>query len=65
MNAITPERFAPADVVRFLATGLPEVNTGDLPTHVASANAGPHSSPILRGAAYIAALDGDPWRSRS
>jgi hypothetical protein len=65
MNATALERSAPADVLRFLATGLPQVVTDDTPTQVARANAGPRPSPILRGAAYIAALDGDPWRPRS
>jgi hypothetical protein len=64
MNAMARERFSPADVLRFVETDLPEIGVGDVLERVHDATARPHASPILRGAAYIAALEGDPWRSQ-
>ena len=41
---------------------LPELPRGDVLMRVHCPKVSPHASPILRGAAYLAALKGDPWR---
>ncbi len=52
---------SPADVLRFVETDVPVIGPRDaLKVHCATVS--PHVSPTLRGAAYIAALKGDPWR---
>jgi hypothetical protein len=62
MDIGAQERLGPADVLRFAETHLPEVGSSDVLKRVHRATVGPHAPPILRGAAYIAALKGDPWR---
>ncbi len=56
------ERFGPADVLRSVGTNLSEIDRGDVLKRVNGATVNPHVSPILRGAASIALLIGDPWR---
>ena len=47
---------------RFVEAEPPESGPGDLLKPVHRAAVTPHGAPFLRRAAYIAALDGDPWR---
>ena len=56
------ERFGPADVLRSVEADRCESGPGDVLKRVHRATVTPHGAPFLRGAAYIAALDGDPWR---
>ena len=61
---------AGSEPTRATALGAPgslslrRLNPGDVLEPAHRATVSPHGSPILRGAAYIAALGGDPWRSR-
>ena len=59
---IAHERLAPTDDLRFGEIGLPEIGLGDVLLRVHCTTVSPHASPVLRGAAYLAALKGDPWR---
>jgi NADPH:quinone reductase-like Zn-dependent oxidoreductase len=59
---IAYERFTTADGVRLVETDLPEIGSGDVLMRVHRTTVRTHASPILRGAAYLAALKGDPWR---
>ena len=59
---IALERFGPSNVLRLAGTNLSEIGSGDVLMRVHCTTVNPHASPILRGAAYFAALEGDPWR---
>jgi hypothetical protein len=59
---IAYERFTPANGRRLVETDLSEIGSGDVLMRMHCTTASPHASPILRGAAYLAALKGDPWR---
>ena len=59
---IAHEQFGPADLLRLVEADLAETGSGDVLMRVHCRTARPPASPILRGAAYLAALKGDPWR---
>ncbi len=61
-DAGAQERSGPAAVLRHVQSELPESGPGDVLKRVHRVTGTPHVAPPLRGAAYIAALDGDPWR---
>ena len=61
MHAIAPQQCGPADVLRFGEIDFPDVGLGEALERVRRATISPHVSPFS-GAAYIAALRGDPWR---
>ena len=56
------EQSGTADVRRFVETEPHAIDPGGGLKRVHRATVSPHASPVLRGAAYIAALKGDPWR---
>jgi hypothetical protein len=62
MDIAAQERFGPADVLRSVETDRSESRPGDVVKRVHCATVSPHGSPVLGGAAYITALQGDPWR---
>ena len=59
---IVQEQFGPADLLRLTETDLAETGSDDVLMGVHCPTVSPHALPILRGAAYLAALKGDPWR---
>ena len=61
-DAGAQERSGPAAVLRFVKAEPPGSGPDGLLKRVHRATVTPHGAPFLRGAAYIAALDGDPWR---
>ncbi len=58
---ITHHQCGPADL-RLVETDLPEIGPGGVLERVHRATVSRQASPILRRAAYLAALKGDPWR---
>ncbi len=64
MNAMTQQRFGLVDPTASLATYLAEIGPGDGLERAHSATASPSRWPVLSGASYVAALNGEPWRPR-
>ena len=59
------ERFGPPNGLRFVETDLPPIGSGDVLMGEQRPTVSAHASLILRGAAYLAALRGDPWRPQA
>jgi hypothetical protein len=62
MRVTAHEGIDSTDVLQVEGTDLLEDGSADIRAPVLH-DAVLHISPILRGAAYLAALDGDPWRT--
>ena len=62
MKAIAHEVLDPTDVLQFVKTDLLENHSATLRPRVLHDALGLRRTPILRGAAYLAALHGEPWR---
>ncbi len=62
MKAIAHEVCDPTDVLQFVETDLLENDSASVRPRVLHDAVGLRRSPILRGAAYLAALNGEPWR---
>ncbi len=63
MKAIAHEVLDP-DVLQFVETDLFENVSASVRPRVIHDAVGRHRIPILRGAAYFAALNGEPWRAQ-
>jgi hypothetical protein len=64
MKAIAHEVLDPRDVLQSVETDLLENGSADVRPRVLHDPVGLQGLPILRGAAYLAALNGEPWRPR-
>lgn len=62
MNPIAHEVLDPTDVLQFVETDLPESGSVSVRPRVLHDAVVRGRTVILRGAAYLAALDGEPWR---
>lgn len=64
MNAMTQERFGLVDLLTLVGTDLAGIRADECPARSDGATVSPSGSPVLSGASYVAALNGDPWRPR-
>lgn len=62
MDTIAHELLDPTDVLQWVETDLPENGSASVAPRVLHNAVGRPRTVILRGAAYLAALDGEPWR---